>query len=163
MDSKRLVTLKALTTQLQTITAANGYQHDIDPTSVYRGRIELSSDAVLPALTVLEAPKQELPVAPNEKAPVSKQPWELFITGWVHEDILNPTDAAHLLMADTKKCLSQVLDKSSAAYFLGGLIYGMNFDGGVCRPPDDHSKFAYFMLAVQLNFVECAQDPYDLT
>ena len=162
-DSKRLMVLKALTAQLLTIQIANGYQFDMAEKSVFRGRPKLSEEVVLPALSVLESPRQVPTEPPNRRAGVTKEVWELYITGWVKDDIVNPTDDAHRLLADTKKALSKVFDeRDDAVYMFGGLIYGLQFDGGICRPPDEHSDKAYFLLSLQVDFVEDTGDPYDL-
>ncbi|AET42305.1 hypothetical protein SDSG_00040 [Ruegeria phage DSS3-P1] len=73
-DSFRLTTLKALTSALEEITIANGYQHDLAD-RVHRGRVTLTQEDEIPLVTILEKPvfPEQLPTP--AAAPRVKLSW----------------------------------------------------------------------------------------
>lgn len=166
-DPVRLRILKAMTSALQEVTPANGYVNDLSA-AVFRGRTLFSDDESLPLVAILEAPvpleQQDVP----EGTGVVRGTWELLVQGFVEEDPENPTDPAHLLLAEVKKRLGLEARKSSLpATALDG-IFGMKrnvteirLGPGVVRPADEFSATAYFWLSVYLMVVEDAFDPYD--
>ena len=164
-DSKRLTILKALTAHLQGITPANGYQHDLS-TAVHRGRVAFGNDTALPCVNILEPlnPDREPRIA--DAVLVQKDDWVLLIQGWVDDDESNPTDPAHLLMADVKKRLALLmidpLRDPNPAYMLGGKVANVFIEPGTVRPPDENSARAYFYLRIVLSVVEHLDDPYRL-
>lgn len=164
-DSKRLTILKALTTHLEGITPANGYQHTLTG-SVYRGRAAFGDDTPLPCLSILEPlnPDREPRVA--GAGVVQKEEWVLLIQGWVDDDEDNPTDPAHNLMADVKKRLGLVMKDTypiaNSAYMLGGIIESLRIEPGTVRPPDENSARAYFYLRAVVGVTEELDDPYRL-
>lgn len=172
LDSKRLIILKDLTALLQGITPANGYQHDLstvgDVVRVYRGRTSFGEETELPAVTILE------PLNPDREPVVTDQglrqvdSWVLLVQGWALDDEDNPTDAAHLLMADVKKRLAEIARESehfSAAnplYMLGGKVAGIFIEPGTVRPPDENSARAFFYLRIVLKVAERLDNPYEI-
>ena len=164
-DSKRLQILKALTTHLETVTVANGYQHDLAG-KVLRGVLRVSDeDYAVPVVSILESFNPDR--GPNEVGGdyrrEQRDDWILLIQGWVADDPVNPTDPAHNLMADVKKCLARISDEEDPAYMLGDyLIAGIGIEPGVVRPPDETSAKAYFWMRIILKVTEKLADPYSL-
>lgn len=164
-DSKRLTILKALTTHLQGITVANGYQHDL-ANAVYRGRLSFSEETPLPCINILEPLNPDREPRVTDGGLLQKEDWVLLIQGWVDDDDVNPTDPAHLLMADVKKRLSLLMVEPyrnpNPAYMLGSKVAGVFIEPGTVRPPEENSARAYFYLRVVLQVVEHLDDPYRL-
>lgn len=174
-DSKRLTTLKALTTFLRTeVSVANGYKHDLDG-RVVRGRMFVGRDDPLPLVSILENldPDRYPRMAGGDyDAPTSKEEWILLLQGWVEDDKVNPTDSAYELMADVRKALAKIRKRGGGPmddpsnypnWNLGGLISGMTMEPGIVRPPIEQvSEKAFFWMRVTLKFVEDQNDPYDL-
>jgi hypothetical protein len=164
-DSTRLKILKALTAQLETITPANGYDHDLTQ-KVFRGRDKFGANEEVPFVSVLEylRPDQfeDRPVNQNK----NREEWDLLIQGFVKDDYQNPSDPAHALLADVKKSLAEVRDETSQAYLLGKTAAGkpqildLRMDGGIVRPPDEASSKVTFYLRVTITFIEYTHDPY---
>ncbi len=175
-DSKRLTALKALTAHLiSEISIVNGYKHDLEPESVFRGRMHSDDSDLLPALAILENvdPDRYPRRAGGEaQAPLQLEDWILLLQGWVEDDKVNPTDPAYEFMADVKKALALILQDEHPVhgtgkhpnYLLGGLIAGMTIEPGTVRPPIEQvSARAFFWLRIVLKFVEDPKDPFDLT
>lgn len=162
-DSKRLRILKAITSVLQGVTPVNGFQHDLSG-AVYRGRLIFAEDTLLPAVSLLETlnPDRDMATVGGNVKRRQKDKWHLLVQGWCLDDIHNPTDPAHNLMADVKKRLSRILDDSTADYLLGGLIEEAELEPGVVRPPDETSSRAFFYLRLVVHVVEKLDDPYEL-
>ena len=164
-DSKRLTILKALTEHLRGITVANGYQHDL-ANAVYRGRLSFSEETPLPCINILEPLNPDREPRVTDGGLLQKEDWVLLIQGWVDDDEVNPTDPAHLLMADVKKRLSLLMVEPyrnpNPAYMLGSKVAGVFIEPGTVRPPEENSARAYFYLRVVLQVVEHLDDPYRL-
>lgn len=163
----RLEVHKRLTELLKTITPANGYAVDIEG-HVYRGRLVFGTETPLPALVILEVPIPLDQLPPPATSTVSSGQWELMIQGWVEDDRENPTDPAHVLMADVKKVLAKERRKmdydggpQNGILGLGRNVTGMYIGAGVVRPPEEVSAKAYFWLTVTLDLVEDMEQPYE--
>lgn len=164
-DSTRLQILKLLTTHLETIRTVNGYQHDLVG-KVFRGRATFGTQDPLPAVTILEAlnPDREPRSAGNGL--MIHDDWVLLIQGWTNDGPPNaPTDPAHLLMADVKMALGQILTEGTPqspnqSYMLGGAIADLRVEPGTVRPPDESSARSYFYLRAVVGVAESLKDPY---
>lgn len=164
-DSTRLQILKLLTTHLETIRVANGYQHDLVG-KVFRGRATFGAQEPLPAVTILEAlnPDREPRTAGNGIE--IQDDWILLIQGWAPDGEPNaPTDPAHRLMADVKMALGQILTEGTPqspnqSYMLGGAIADLRVEPGTVRPPDESSARSYFFLRAVVGVAESLKDPY---
>lgn len=162
----RLEIQKRLSDAIQEITIANGYLHDLAG-AVWRGRNVFGDETPVPAISILEAP------IPIDQLPSAKDnenlagPWELVIQGWVKDDRQNPTDPAHILLADVKRRLA--LERVKASAFrdedgilgLGRSVTALYIGPGVVRPPDEISSKAYFWLTITLDIAENMAEPYD--
>lgn len=163
----RLEIQKRLTDALKEITIANGYRVEIGQ-NVFRGRLFYGDESPVPMLSILEVPipLDQIPTPPN--ATVSSGQWELILQGWTKDDKANPTDAAHVLMADVKRRLA--LEKKKALgefnddgiFGLGRGVTGMYIGAGVVRPPDEVSSKAYFWLTITLDLAEDLEEPYEI-
>lgn len=170
-DSKRLLILKDLTALLQGITLANGYQHDLSTVDgvlrVYRGRTSFGRETEMPVVNILEPLNPDREPATTDYGLVQKDRWVLLIQGWAQDDEENPTDPAHLLMADVKKRLAEIIkdatqpfQPTTPLYMLGGKVTGLSIEPGTVRPPDENSERAFFFLRIVLDVVEDLGDPY---
>lgn len=168
-DSKRLQIQKKLTELLQTITPANGYQFDLSGTGedrkVYRGRGVISDEEPLPMVNILESfnpDRDPFEVGGHERRHQTDS-WVLQLQGWAADDKDNPTDPAHNLMADVKKCLARIITEDDPSFLLEGLVADAAIEPGTVRPPDENSSRAFFWLRIRLNVDENVGDPYDIT
>lgn len=167
-DSKRLTVLKSLTTLLETITVANGYQHTLTG-AVFRGRLKYDDNAPLPMLSIIEYPQVEYTakfVGSGQKK--YKHGWDLMIQGWAEGTGQHPTDKAHLLLADVQKALAAIgndggAQAPGASFMLGGLISQIEMTPGLVRPADENSSVPCFYLRVKVEVAENPSDPYSLS
>lgn len=168
----RLRVLKALTCCLQNIRPTNGYNHDLSD-SVFRGRMFFgdSAEDEPPLVSILETLKPGDGQDAATDNTTSDAPWSLYIQGWVVDDQENPTDPAHLLMADVKLALAkekQRKDGNSPDILgfgpkksKGNCITNLTIGSGIVRPPeDDFSTKANFWLTITLEITEDASNPY---
>lgn len=159
----RLRILKAITTCLQEITPDNGYVYDLSE-SVFRGRTIFGDGDPLPMVSILEPPVDLDQLRVPDGGDTISGPWNLLIQGFVEDEKDNPTDDAHLLLADVKKRLGLEMRKSRDFDLLGlgKHVTRLQLSPGVVRPPDNEvSSNAYFVLSVTLNVVECLANPYE--
>lgn len=174
-ESKRLATLKALTSFLRSeVAVANGYKHDLtEESQVSRGRMFYTKNEPLPQVSILENidPDRYPRVAGGRDydMPVTAEEWVLLLNGWVEDDKVNPTDPAYELMADVRKALAKLrrrprpdmADFDNPHFNLGGLISGLSLEAGIARPPIEQvSEKAMFWMRVKLKFTEDQNDPY---
>lgn len=155
---------------LREINPGNGFVSDMSGTGadnkVFRGRLIFGENDPVPMLSLLDVPipLDQLPSPADSDASTGQ--WELMIQGFVVDDRDNPTDPAHVLMADVKKRLSQERKKSNwrtapeGILGLGRRITGLAIGSGVVRPPDELSAKAYFWLNILLDLAEDLDDPY---
>lgn len=163
----RLEALKRMTAVLEGITVANGYLHDLAG-HVHRGRGVYGDETPVPCLSILEAPipLDQLPSAKDNVAQTG--PWELVVQGWVKDDRVNPTDPAHVLLADVKRCLARERlktdwdDPADGIFGLGRFVTALYIGPGVVRPPEEISAKAYFWLTVTLDIAEDMTKPYEI-
>jgi hypothetical protein len=157
----RLRVLRLLTEALQEITPANGYVSDVSK-SVFRGRSAYGDTDPLPMLSILEVP---IPLEQFRSPVDSSQaggPWDLIIQGFVDDDRYNPTDPAHILLADVKQRLAKERTRLNDDGAFGlRTITRINIGQGIVRPPDEISAKAYFWLGVAVVVVEDLLKPYD--
>lgn len=168
----RLEIAKRLSDVLREITPANGYVYDFsgaegtEANKVFRGRAVFGDGDPIPMLSILESPipLDQLP-SPVDSG-FNAGSWELMIQGFVEDDKQNPTDPAHIAMADVKKRLAVEGKKVAAMKDQDGPfgllrhVTKITIGTGVVRPPDEISAKAYFWLLIVLDIVEDITDPY---
>jgi hypothetical protein len=160
----RLEALRRLTTLLETIRIADGYLHDMQG-RVFRGRILYGEKDPVPMIALVEPPVPVDPFRTPEDAPAGSIIWEMMVQAFVKDDPLNPTDPAHMLLADVRKCLWT--HKSTKHVDRGFLSFGqytntvtdMIIGDPKVRPSDEVSAKAYFWLPLSLVVVETPGDP----
>lgn len=171
-NPQRLEIQKRLAALLRTITPANGYAVDFSGAEgtknnrVFRGRAVFGSTDPVPMLSILESPIPLDQLAPPTDATMSNGGWELVVQGFVEDDKENPTDPAHVALADVRKILALEKQKASAyepedmILGIGNLVTGITIGSGVVRPPDEVSAKAYFWLLITLDLAEDLAEPY---
>ncbi len=176
-DPFRLRVQKAIATALSQINEDDGYSLNFTG-KVFRGRLIFGDNDPVPMISIIEPP------LPNEMRPsplVSAAEdgwWDIIVQGFVRDDRDNPTDPAHVAMADVKKRLAQeVKRKGEGSERNQPNPFGVNYDetgarrkniveqfkigAGVVRPPEEAvSTKAYFWLTLKLKIVEDNSDPF---
>lgn len=157
----RLKVLKNLTDLLEGITPANGYEHDL-AAAVFRGRLKYGPKDPIPMISILEAPIPQEPNVARGENVGSTGPWEILIQGFVDDDHNNPTDPAHILMAEVKKRLAENKreDRGHNMLGMGGRVTDMHIGQGSVRPPDEVNDRAFFWLTLTLRVAEELDKPY---
>lgn len=156
----RLRVLDALTATLETIPDGNGG----DMTgAVFRGRLIYGDQEPLPMISILEPPIPVEVLMKNGDIEHSTGLWELLIQGFVRDDPYNPTDPAHILMAEAKKALvaEKRRDRGNNAFGMKGRVVEVHIGQGTARPPDEVSDRGFFWLLLSLRLVENLADPYE--
>lgn len=167
----RLKVMKKLTETIQSVTSANGYEHDLSA-STFRGRVWFSDDDPLPMVSILEPPLaiDQIRTQPNNTGREGE--WDLLVQGWAEDDPENPTDPAYLLAAEIAKALAgektRVRPGTRTSDIFG---MGAGFDGSngienmsigapVVRPADEVSARACFYMIVTFKIAEDTADPF---
>jgi hypothetical protein len=165
----RLKFLQGLTSVLQGVTPANGFFHDLSD-KTFRGRLTFGDSDPIPLVSIIEPPL----MPPNSPTPlgagVRKVSWDLIVQGFADDDIANPTDPAHMLLAEVKIVLAQEVAKLQgtpcpANEIMFGVprkrIVSFESEIGFVRPSDDISSKAYFWLPLHIVVLENWLNPYD--
>lgn len=159
-ESPRLTVIKALTTQLETITVVNGYTRDMTG-KVFRGRSTFGQESPEEMLSILEAPRPDFGLLAAEHGRLRKEDWMLLVQGWTDEDPVNPSDNAYNFAQEVEECLGRVIAVASntgrptypSEYMLGNRITSFAISPPVIRPPTDgvsSKTFFYFQVKVGL-------------
>jgi len=168
----RLEIQKRLADVLREITPGNGYVYDFsgaegtEDNKVFRGRAFFGDSDPVPMLSILESPIPLDQIPSPADSGYNSGSWELMIQGFMEDDHENPTDPAHVAMADVKKRLALESQKVSARreedgpFGLLDQVTRITIGTGVVRPPDEISAKAYFWLLIVLEIVEDVTDPY---
>lgn len=165
-DPFRLRVQKALTAAFEQITIANGFRSELGPGRVFRGRILYGDDDPLPMVSLLEEPIAPESDLSGEAGVGASGNYVLMVQGFVLDDKNNPTDPAHVLLADVKKRLAEIKRderREDYVFRFGGkanTVLSVSWDGGVVRPPDEVSAVAYFWLRVTFNLAEDHSNPF---
>ncbi|TPI86360.1 hypothetical protein [Mesorhizobium sp. B2-8-9] len=177
-DPFRLRVQKALAAAIGSVSITGGYHFDLAG-KVFRGR-DLFGDASdpLPMVSILEPP---LPIDQLRSPPLASESsgdWDLLLQGFVKDDPENPTDPAHLLMADVKRRLAvekaRLIPGSAGMSDPFGMGRGQIVNGkavnsitelkigpGVVRPPElGVSTKAFFWLGLSMKIVEDISQPF---
>lgn len=169
----RLAVLKALTELLsgEYGTDENGNPYNLTG-KVFRGRNEFGTEYALPMLSILENPRPSYSNTAGENEARLEPNWNLLLQGWAADDLENPTDPAHWLMAAVEERLGLVTErrndgsnrpKDAAAFMLGfkDTVSSFDFGPGVVRPADKTvSSKAFFYLPVRIGLAVGANESY---
>lgn len=164
-DPTRLRILKALTDALKGITPANGFTYDLSE-AVFRGRNLFDENDPEILVSILEPPESldERPGPVDTSASIVE--WPLLVQGFCVDDPVNPTDPAHILMAEVKMILVRERRRRKNVHTkdilgMGVVVDRMVIGGGVVRPPDfEVSNRAYFWLPLTLTIADDNDDPF---
>lgn len=175
----RLAVQQAICAHLQGITRANGYDYDLS-NAVYRGRLIFSGDSSqnpLPMLSLIESSRPDSGTWTGEALDNRMEHWSLLLQGWVDDDMGNPTDPAHYLMAAVEQRLGDIVrtrndgsgrPSNPEIYRLGPnpsgqgtLITELTYGPGVVWPPAEQvSSKAFFYLPVRVGLAYSPGSPY---
>jgi hypothetical protein len=162
----RLRVLRALTEVIEGVNPDNGYENDLRG-KVFRGRAVYDDNDPLPMVSIMEPPIPLEVMLSRESNPNSTGDWELLIQGFVPDDPANPSDPAHILMAEVKSVLAKEKKRDRGrnifgiGYGSGGsAIVDMEIGQGSVRPGDDTSAYTFFWLTLTLKLSENLEDPY---
>jgi hypothetical protein len=171
-DSIQLDILKRLTTHLQGITAANGYDYDLSQ-AVFRGRLLYGDDDPVPMISIVEHLQGDVTVdTAGENQIVHTETWILLVQGWTENDPVNPTDDVYNLKAAVEHRLARIIKQNNygdpefpSEYFLGlygqGIITGLTIGPGVVSPPRQGvSEKAFFYLPLGVGLAIDISNPY---
>lgn len=152
------------------ISTSAGFYNDITSSQVFRGRVDYGESDPLPMISILESPNPLDPKEGPDLASLSTNTWPLLIQGWVADDRENPTDPAHLLLADVKRALAKIRAPIDSAkgnnrpWNLGGLVETVLIGQGCVRPAEAYvSSKAFFWVEVFIVLVENLEDPAETT
>lgn len=167
-DPFRLRLMKGLTQVLQQIATANGYYTEAG-VAVYRGRMTFGSTDPLPCIAIMEPPLQPEPVHNPLGSGARRYQYDLYVQGFAVDDAKNPSDPAHLLLADIRKAVIsewsrvQKIPAQRPDELLFGVprrrIQALDTDGGLVRPSDDISSKAYCYLLLRFTIAEDWANP----
>jgi hypothetical protein len=157
-DSIQLTILKAMTTHLQGIVPANGYDFDMS-ISVRRGRLLYGDTDPLPLISIVEHLQGDISTAvAGEEGIDRSETWVLLVQGWTENHPLNPTDTAYALKAATEHRLARAIKRNNYGdpefpneYYFGlaslKVITGLTIGPGIVSPPRQGlSEKAFFYL-----------------
>jgi len=163
-DSIQLDILKRLTTHLEGITLANGYEFDLS-SSVFRGRLLYGENDTLPFVSIVEHLQGDITTATAGENEVERvETWILLVQGMTKNDVRNPTDETYQLKASVEQQLSRLIlqdhygnPQYPSEYFFGlygqGVITGLTIGPGIVSPPREgicERAFFYLPLGVGL-------------
>lgn len=160
-DSKQLRILKGLTTHLEGITPANGYEFDLTG-RVYRGVTRFGADRPLPFVSILESLRPDpQPQEAGAERMTREDGWELLVQGWVDEDQNFPTDLLYQLKASVEKRTAEIVQEASPVYRLDKLITSLRIGPGVVRAATPQPGGAEaFYLPLLVRYVINLADPF---
>lgn len=167
-DPRRLRLLKAVTTSFEGISKDNGFKLDIRPpdspheTHVFRGRAEFGENDPVPMISILETPIPPEQQRTPEGGSSDDVRLELVVQGFSLDDKINPTDAAHHLLAAAQQALALEKKKENMGQSFGfKWVRRIEIGPGTVRPPDEISAHAYFWMTLAIVYVDDLENPYD--
>lgn len=173
-DPFRLRVLKALAAQIETVTPAGGYRHDLarwvdeddaPRRRVFRGRSEFSDGDPLPLVSILEDPRGTTGVQPGPRPGVRLGDWQIIVQGFARDDPEDPTDPAHVLAAEVARAIVEANPDSRDLLGEGhGIpcVRKLTLGSPVVRPPESGlSDVAFFLLPITLSVAEDLTKPFD--
>ena len=171
-DTKQLTILKRLTTLIEGITPANGYDYDLTG-RVHRGRAVFGPETPTPFVSILESLRADpQPTEGGAEKMRREEEWELLIQGWVNLEPANPTDDLYGLKGAIEHRLARMVqmdDQGNPAfpddYRLGSrLITRARIGPGVVRaatPQTGGTEALYLPLII--GYAANVSDPWALT
>ena len=164
----RLRVLRAITTTLQGITPANGYQFDLSSNgAVVRGRTALGDDEPEVMVSLLEPPAAVDQKRTSADKVSRETDWDLLIQGWAKDPMASaefqPCDMAYMLAADVQKALALARPKQPGRPSIFGFdrVTNMTVTPAVVRPAENTATdFGMFYIILTLRIVEDMTAPF---
>lgn len=168
-DSYRLIVLKRLAAWIEGVTPANGYENDLTG-RVDRGRATYGDEVSYPRVSILEPLNPDRDAFEAGEGQMSAEDWILLVQGWTPIDASDPNpmhyvDEAHVLMAEVKKRVMQLVDPSASHETnpqanLGWMVAGLTVEPGTVRQSDFPGSKGMFYIRVVLKIAEDRRDPF---
>lgn len=171
-DSIQLTILKAITTHLQGITAANGYAFELS-SAVFRGRLLYGEESPTEFLSIVEHLQGDITTATaGENAVEREETWILLVQGIAKNDALNPTDNLYNMKAAVEHRLARTIlmdhrgDPAFPSEYFFGLksmknITGLTIGPGIVSPPRQGiSEKAFFYLPLGVGLATNISEPF---
>jgi hypothetical protein len=173
-DHIKLQILKRITEDLNNVTVANGYEHDLAG-RVFRGRSAFSATTDKPPIiSIIEAPAAANTSFADVGGTVKESDWTLLVQGWAADPSKgiigadHPTDAVYALLADVQRRLSDyVLTNKKGQpvwpgkYMIYNLASAVKLGAPVVRPADNEvSSLAFFYLPVRIDLAYLLNEPW---
>ena len=172
-QSKQLDILMRLTTLLEGVTPANGYDYDLSQDNVFRGRRYFGDSDPDVVVSIVEHLQGDITVqSAGWLAEQRLETWILLIQGWLKTSGDHPTDDLYQLKASVEKRLSDCIATSPNTgnplypdiYLLGRTVASMTIGPGVVSVPvgssGDASARAFFYLPVGLDLTHSVTEPF---
>ncbi len=143
-----------LTTLLEGISKANGYETDIGA-QVFRGKRKID-DTHIPCAVIIEG--EDKPGGTQGAA--SQQITQSYVLGGYAEcDADNPNDAAHKIIADIKKAVFTLTDPTKAETITGTATFGgrvklVTYVGRDIGPRTDGMPIVFAVVHIDVIFTE---------
>jgi hypothetical protein len=170
--SRQLDFLMRLTSHLEGIVPANGYDFDLAG-KVFRGRLVFGADDPDPVISVVEHLSADVTVdTAGENRCERSETWVLLVQGWVRVIDEHPTDPVYNLKAATEHRLARCISLNNQGqpqypdeYFLGlhrRNVTGLTIGPGVVSAPvrPEASTRAFFYLPLGVGWASDVSDPY---
>ena len=165
MKPVRLLILEALTETISAVNAANGFQTDLQPGSVFRGRSYFGKDDPLPMVALSEPPVMDSSenMEPPGGSSHRKGDWTIIVQGFVKDGDPHPCDPAYVFAAEVTKAIADAAarkkGRSPDPFGLGDVIEKVMIGSPVVRPSDNISATAYFWINLRFQIVEDLSSP----
>lgn len=169
MKPVRLFLQEAVTDALADITKANGYETDLLPTSIFRGRTKFGQDDTLPAIAMFEPPVNDDIPQPEQRGSMAGTKritnYSLIVQGFVKDGVPHPTDPAYVLSADVVKAFAKARSRKAAdgrgadPFGCGSFVSDVTILPVIVRPSDDISATAYFWMSIVFKILEDTANP----
>ena len=139
-DTKQFVILKRLTTLLEGVTPANGYDFDLTG-KVFRGKLVFGAQEATPFVSIVEFPRPDTaPIEGGAERLKRLEEWELQVQGWTKTTQANPTDELYGLKGAIEHRLARMMAVDNINkplypedYRLGRIIDRARIGPGVVR------------------------------
>lgn len=172
-DSIQLAILKLLTTHLEGITPANGYDFDMEG-GVFRNRLLYGDDLPEQAISIVEHLQGDITsdVAGEENIE-TLQTWVLLVQGIARNSVLNPLDNLYNLKAATEHRLARLILRNTKGdptypneFWLGirdwKVLTRLTIGPGIVSPPREGiSTKAFFYLPLGVGLALNISEPFE--
>lgn len=142
-----------LSSRLQAITVANGYQTDIG-LKVMRGRKRLDASH-LPCAVLVEKDDKVNSMSNGPRARKAKITQPFVLEGHATCDPDNPNDTGHKIIADIKRAMFSTTMPQGR----DGLVYTLDYVGRSIAPREDGIDVVSAAVEVSVEYIETLGEP----